>query len=247
MHRAKPSRRRPAEPSITTDAYADVPAPRSPGGFVGTEAELRLVAELRAGSETAFASLVDAHSAAMLRVASAYVSSRAVAEEVVQDTWLALLEGLDRFEERSSVKTWLFRVLVNIAKTRSTRERRTVPFSALGGEDAADDEGPTLDPSRFLPADHERWPHHWAQPPTSWADHPELHNLSRETFEVVGGAVRLLPERQRATVVLRDVQGFSADEVCDLLGVSAANQRVLLHRGRARVRQALEDYLDGAR
>jgi RNA polymerase sigma-70 factor, ECF subfamily len=242
-------RRGPSEDSHGAPEDGTVPVQRAPGGHVGSDAEQRLVAALRRGDESAFTALVDAHAAAMLRLARAYVPSRSVAEEVVQETWLALLEGLDRFEERSSVKTWLFRVVVNIAKTRAVRERRTTPFSALPqatGDEDGDNAGPLVDPARFLPPDHEQWPGHWAQPPQSWRDNPELSALSHEVLDEVGHALDGLSARQRATVLLRDVEGFSAEEVCDLLAISAANQRVLLHRGRAHVRQALEDYLAGS-
>jgi RNA polymerase sigma-70 factor (ECF subfamily) len=215
-----------------------------PGGGVGSEAEHKLVAALRAGDETAFAALVDAHSPGLLRLAQVYVSTRASAEEVVQDTWLALIERLADFEERSSLKTWLYRVVVNIAKTRAVRERRVSPFSSLvHDEEDRDDEGPTVDPSRFLPLDAPRWPGHWSQPPQRWEDSPEQALTTRETLAFVREALTALPQRQRLVVELRDVHDLTADEVCDLLGISAGNQRVLLHRGRAKIREALEDHL----
>jgi RNA polymerase sigma-70 factor, ECF subfamily len=205
------------------------------------EAERQLVAALRRGEEQAFADLVDRHTSALLRVARSYVSSVAVAEEVVQETWLALLNGIDRFEERSSIKTWLFRVAANIARTRGAQERRTVPFSSLGvGED--EESGPTVDPARFRGQD-DPWPHHWSSPPQPWDEVPEQRLLSHETRKHLQEAFAELPERQRAVVTLRDVQGFSAEDVCRLLELTAPNQRVLLHRGRARLRQSLEAYL----
>jgi RNA polymerase sigma-70 factor, ECF subfamily len=223
-----------------TSIRADEPARALP-----TASERALVAALRRGDEVAFARLVELHTPSMLRLARRYVRSRSVAEDVVQETWIALLEGLDRFEERATVKTWLFRVLLNIARTRAVREQRVVPMSALGAD--GDEEGPTVDPTRFLPPDAVDWPRHWASTPYDWRDRPELVTLSRETMQTVRRALDALPERQRTVVELRDVDGLSAEEVCTVLGLSGANQRVLLHRGRARVRQALEDVLDGPR
>lgn len=219
---------------------ADEPARALPAA-----SEQALVAALRRGDEAAFARLVELHTPSMLRLAGRYVRSRSVAEDVVQETWVALLEGLDRFEERATVKTWLFRVLLNIARTRAVRERRVVPMSALDGDGG--DDGPTVDPARFLPPDAAGWPRHWASTPYDWRDRPELVALSREMLETVRRALEGLPERQRTVVELRDVDGLSAEEVCAVLGLSGANQRVLLHRGRARIRQAIEDVLDGPR
>jgi RNA polymerase sigma-70 factor (ECF subfamily) len=207
-------------------------------------AEHELVLALRAGDERVFAALVDRYNPMMQRVARGYVATREVAEEVVQDTWLALLEGIDRFEERSSLRTWLFRVLVNIAKTRGVRDRRTTPMSSLFDVDPSGD-GPTVDPSRFLPADHPKWPHHWSDPPEHWQDSPERQLLSWETTALVQREIDRLPPQQRLVVSLRDIAGYDSDEVCNVLGLTAANQRVLLHRGRARVRQALDQYLAG--
>src|ERR671933_972484 len=150
------------------------------------------------------------YNAALLRVAQIYVSSFAVAEEVVQETWIGVLNGIDRFEGRSSLKTWIFRILTNIAKTRGEREGRTVPFSALERPDAVPEAA--VDPSRFLPADHERWPGHWASKPEPW---PEEQLLAAETLAVVERAIDDLPPAQRAVISLRDVQGWSADEACN--------------------------------
>lgn len=199
----------------------------------------QLVAALRRGEESAFAELIDRHSPALLRVAETYVPSRAVAEEVVQETWIAVMRGVDRFEGRSSLKTWIFRILANVAMRRGERERRTVPFTALA---AAEDTGePTVDPDRFLPAGHDIFPGHWAVMPTRWPT-PEEGLLSGETREVILGAIEELPKAQRAVIALRDIQGWSSEEVCDALEISAGNQRVLLHRARAAVRTAIEDY-----
>jgi RNA polymerase sigma-70 factor (ECF subfamily) len=204
------------------------------------ERERALVAALKRGDEAAFLELVDRHHALMVRVAQGYVRSRAVAEEVAQEAWLGVLHGIGRFEERSTLKTWIFRIVVNRAKTRAERERRTVPFSALEG----DDDESAVDPSRFLDAHHPRWPGHWAQPPRRWDELPEECLLSRETLSLAREAIDELPVRQREVILLRDVDGWSPEEVCDALGLSEGNQRVLLHRARSRVRAALERHLD---
>jgi RNA polymerase sigma-70 factor (ECF subfamily) len=207
--------------------------------------EHELVLSLRARDEAVFARLIDTYTPMMQRVARTYVASQEVAEDVVQDTWLALLEGIDRFEERSSLRTWLFRVLVNIAKTRGAREHRSVPMSSMNAGLSAES-GPTVDPSRFLAADHARWPRHWEHPPERWHDSPEHTLLSAELIALAQQELEQLPERQRAVVVLRDLADYDSDEVCSLLDLTAANQRVLLHRGRARIRRALEDYVSDA-
>jgi RNA polymerase sigma-70 factor, ECF subfamily len=193
-----------------------------------------VIAALLAGDETAFARLVDRYGATMLRVARGFVRSQAVAEEVVQEAWLGVLRGLDRFEARSSLKTWIFRILTNVAKTRGERESRSVPFSALESEES---DGPAVDPDRFSAGA-------WASPPTPWEDVPEDRLLSLETRAAVERAIEALPPGQRTVIDLRDVQGLSADEVCNVLGITETNQRVLLHRARAKVRAALESYLD---
>ncbi|HEX2086398.1 MAG TPA: sigma-70 family RNA polymerase sigma factor [Solirubrobacteraceae bacterium] len=203
--------------------------------------DARLVAALRRGDEAAFAALVRKHQSLMLRVARGYVRDQRLAEEVVQETWLALLEGIDRFEGRASLKTWLFRVLVKRAITRGTRERRQVPFSSLVGDD--DESGPTVDADRFLGGDHPRWPGHWAAEPSNWEALPEQRLLSRETMRLVQEAIERLPARQRDVIVMRDIGGFGAEEVCAALDLSDGNQRVLLHRARAKVREELERHL----
>jgi RNA polymerase sigma-70 factor (ECF subfamily) len=186
--------------------------------------------------------LVDRYEASMLRIARMYVSTRTVAEEVVQDAWLGVLRGLDRFEGRSSLRTWIFRILVNIAKTRGQREARSVPFSSVWAPD--DDAPPAVEPDRFLPEDHLRWPRHWAYEPSSWETVPEDRLLSKETLAVVAAAIEALPPNQRAVIRMRDVLGWSSEEVRNALDVSETNQRVLLHRARAKVRRALEGYLE---
>ena len=203
-----------------------------------------LVEALRRGDERAFADLVRRHRAAMLAVAGMYVRDRAVAEEVVQETWLAVLNGIDRFEGRSTLKTWIFRILANRARTRAVREGRTVPFSALGGEDGRAE--PAVDPARFLDAAHSRSPGHWAAPPQRWDELPEERLAARETLALVREAIETLPPTQRTVIALRDVEGWSAPEVSELLEISDGNQRVLLHRARSKVRRALESHLEAA-
>jgi RNA polymerase sigma-70 factor (ECF subfamily) len=185
--------------------------------------------------------LVERYNATMLRVARLHVRDHQAAEEVVQETWLAVVKGLERFEERSTLKTWLFRILTNRAKTRGEREARSVPFSAVAVADASGDD-PAVDADRFQgPSD--RHPGGWAVPPARWETLPDERLLSQETLRLVHEAVDLLPPAQRAVIRLRDIEGWEADEVCDVLGVSDGNQRVLLHRARSKVRAALEHYL----
>ena len=204
--------------------------------------DARLVRSLRDGDERAFVELVREHAASMLYVASLFVRDRAVAEEVVQETWLGVLRGIDRFEGRSSFKTWLFSILTNTAKGRARREGRSLPFSALVTTDLdlADDER-VVEPDRFLP-EGDRWAHHWASSPQRFDSLPEDQLLSAETVAVAQAAIAELPETQRAVVTLRDVAGFSSDDVCRELDLSEGNQRVLLHRGRTKVRKALEQH-----
>ena len=200
-----------------------------------------VVKALRSGDEAAFTSLVRQLQGGMVRLALNYVPSRAVAEEVVQETWLAVLNGLDRFEERSSLKTWIYRILLNRAMTRGARERRSVPFSALV-DPAAEPDEPAVDPSRFRGAGDPN-AGAWLQPPRSW-EGPEERLLSRETLSLVGRALDELPESQREVILLRDVEDWTSREVCNALGITETNQRVLLHRARSKVRSALERYLD---
>jgi RNA polymerase sigma-70 factor, ECF subfamily len=205
--------------------------------------EAVLVAALRVGDESAFTLLVDTYHARMLRIARAYVTDGAVSEEVVQETWLRVLRNIDRFESRSTLKTWMFRILVNTALNWVSRERRSTPFSRLAIDDAG---GQTaVEPERFRPADAAVWPGHWNSLPASWSTTPESRLMSRETLECIRAAIEVLPTGQKAVVTLRDVEGWSADEVCNALQISESNQRVLLHRGRSRVRRALERYFTG--
>lgn len=202
----------------------------------GLPRDADLVAGLRAGDEACFALVLDAWSAGMGRVARAFVSTPDSAAEVVQDAWLAVIEGIDGFAGRSSLKTWVYRILVNTAKRRGSRESRVVPWSSVAPEDS----GPTVDPSCFQ-GPGEPYPGHWRELPTPWPT-PEQHTLTAEVRACLAAAVALLPARQRAVLVLRDVEGYEADEVCSILEVTAANQRVLLHRARAFVRGELARY-----
>jgi RNA polymerase sigma-70 factor, ECF subfamily len=201
-----------------------------------------IVAALRAGDQEAFASLVDELTGPMLRVAQGYVGTRSAAEEVVQDTWVAVLQGLDRFEGRSSLRTWIFRILMNRAITQFGKERRSVPFSSLGGPE---EDGPSVDPDRFFPPGHPS-AGGWSDPPRSWDEIPEDVVTSGETMEVIRGALAELPERQRAVMVLRDLQHLTPQEARAVMDISEANQRVLLHRARTKVRRALERHFDEA-
>jgi RNA polymerase sigma-70 factor, ECF subfamily len=198
--------------------------------------QLVLLDGLRAGDEAAFAALVRSYGPAMLRVAQLYVRSPSVAEEVVQEAWIGVLNGAARFEGRSSLKTWIFRILANKAKTRAAREGRTIPFSAL---DAGE---PAVDPDRFR-GPEDRYPGHWAARPTSL---PEERLLESETLALVRSEIEKLPPAQALVVTMRDVEGFDSTEVCNALEISETNQRVLLHRARSKLRSALEEYLNAA-
>ena len=210
---------------------------QSPGSVVSEE-DLRLVEALRSGKESAFVSLIDMYHSSMLRLAMIFVPSQAVAEEVVQETWVGVLNGLDRFEGRSSLKTWIFRILTNRAKTRAQREGRSVPFSSL-----PEFTSELHEPERFQGPD-QRWPGHWVSFPRSWDEIPEERILSQETMTRIQEAIDTLPLGQREVITLRDIEGCTSDEACNLLGVSEANQRVLLHRARCKVRRALERYFE---
>jgi RNA polymerase sigma-70 factor, ECF subfamily len=217
----------------------DPPAGAMPAVSEPALAEQDLIQRLRDGDERAFVALLDRYHASLVRLARLYVHDHAEAEEVAQETWLGVLSGIDRFQGRSSLKTWIFHILVNRARTRAHRQGRTVSLEAL--EDAGT--WAAVEPSRFHGPDHPRWPGHWASPPVSWGEAPEQRLLAKETLERVRDAIGLLPSMQAQVLTLRDVQGWSAEEVCELLEISPENQRVLLHRGRSKVRQALEVYL----
>ena len=201
-----------------------------------TQPERALVQQLAAGDERAFNEVVGRHHRSLVRLARNYVRSEAVAEEVAQEAWCAVVTGIERFEGRSSFKTWLFSIVVNKARTRAERERRTTPFSALAAPD--EDDSPLAVEDRFAPDGH------WATPPRAWDD-PERRTASLELRAALREAMNELPERQRLVVTLRDVEGLEAEDVCRLLDLSAGNERVLLHRGRSRLRVALERAMDG--
>jgi RNA polymerase sigma-70 factor (ECF subfamily) len=229
------------DPSVTTT----VPRPAVTGatplpGPRARDDEADLLARLRSGDESAFVAVVSDWSPMMLRVARGHVSTDASCQEVVQETWMAVIRGLAGFEGRSSLRTWVFRILTNLAKTRGLRESRSVPMSSWRPDDPG---GPTVDPDRFRTAGDE-YPHNWtpAGAPVAWQPGPEQSAVAGETRRLLAAALADLPDRQRTVVTMRDVHGFSADEVCEVLELSAANQRVLLHRGRAKLRSVLEDY-----
>jgi RNA polymerase sigma-70 factor, ECF subfamily len=192
-----------------------------------------LVERLRSGDERAFLGVVQKNHRAMVRVAMGYVSCEAVAEEVVQEAWIGILQGLDKFEGRCPLRAWMFRILANCAKMRGGREARTVPFSALESEDS---EGSKRPVESFRPPDDPRWPGHWAHAPERWADE---RLADAEALARIRQEIDKLPPNQRQVITLRDIEDWESVEVCEALGISEANQRVLLHRARTRVRQAL--------
>lgn len=213
------------------------------GAGVDYTDELALVEGLRAGDEGAFAWLLDRYDASLHRLARNYVASAAVADEVVGETWLAVIEGIRRFEGRSSVKTWLYRILMNVARTRGVKEHRSIPFASMSsamGEGAE----PAVDPDRFVAAG--KGAGGWAAPPTPWDEEPEGQLLSKETLGVVIAAIEQLPPAQREVIRLRDLEGWTSVDACNALDVSETNQRVLLHRARSKVRQALESHFEDA-
>ncbi|MGZ8578465.1 MAG: RNA polymerase sigma factor [Actinomycetota bacterium] len=201
--------------------------------------DLQLVERLRAGDEDTFMMLVEKHQAMMLRVARMYVSSQAVAEEVVQDAWLGILQGLPKFEGRSSLRTWIYRILVNIAKNRGVREGRSQPFSSLVDLDAS----PAV-PESWFRGGEDRHPGGWSTFPSDWRGLPEERLLASETIRVVGDAIEGLPSVQAEVIRLRDVLGWTSEDVRNVLDLSETNQRVLLHWARSRVRRALDEYLE---
>jgi len=198
-----------------------------------TADDLTLVELLRAGDQTAFMMLVDELGPSMRRVARMYVSTDAVADEVVQEAWLGVLRGLPGFEGRSSLRTWIFRILVNTAKTRGQRESRSVPFASLAGDDL---DAPAIDPAAFDDGGA------WSTLPFDWRGMPEERAQATETLHVIGGAIAMLPPMQAEVIRMRDILGWSSEEVRNALGISKTNQRVLLHRARARVRTAVEEH-----
>jgi RNA polymerase sigma-70 factor (ECF subfamily) len=216
-------------------AHGAQPAGGSPGTPGATD-DGALVRRLRAGDEAAFVMLVERHGPALRRLARMHTAD-AIADEIVQETWIAVLQGIDRFEGRSALRTWVVRILMNIARSRAERERRHIPFSAFEDPDA--DAEPAVDPDRFRPAG-DVFPGGWISFPERWDEQPEASFLSTEGVELARQAIAVLPPAQRAVVSLRDVEGWSSEEVAEALGISPGNERVLLHRGRSRVRAALE-------
>ena len=211
-------------------------------GTLASAEDLALVERLRAGDETTFMMLVELHQAAMLRIARMYVSSHAVAEEVVQEAWLGIVKGLEGFEGRSSLRTWMYRIVANVAKTRGQREGRSVPFSSLAG----DDETSAVDPEWFQGAG-DRFPGGWRAFPDDWRGIPEDRLIGHETLQHIGRAIDRLPPMQAEVLRLRDVLGWSSEEVRNALDLTETNQRVLLHRARTRVRRELDTYLSEGR
>ncbi|MGI8476150.1 MAG: RNA polymerase sigma factor [Thermomicrobiales bacterium] len=221
-------------------------APPSDGGdglaSAASVDEMRLIAGLRARDEAAFVELVARHQPALLRLAMLYVSDRATAEDVVQETWIGVLNGIDGFAGRSAFKTWLYTILMNQARRRGARDSRTIPFSAAWVPAPGESE-PSVDPSRFIAEGEDRG--HWTSSPRRWCDIPEDRLLSAELRGRIEAAIAALPPTQREVVTLRDVAGWSSQDVCNALRLTEINQRVLLHRGRSKVRRALEGYLGG--
>lgn len=220
----------------------EAPTAADPGGSARSANDQALVAGLRRGDEDAFRALVDEHGPFLMRLALMHVPSRAIAEEVVQDTWLAVLNGIDRFEGRSSLRTWIASILLNIARTRARRERRVLPFSFLARRREEGRDEPAVDPDRFQSLRDSR-PGEWARPPVEWAS-PEERLGAEEARRVLLEAIAELPPRQREVIALRDISGWSAAEARNALGLSETNQRVLLHRARSKVRAALERYFE---
>jgi RNA polymerase sigma-70 factor (ECF subfamily) len=207
--------------------------------------EMTLLNLLRQRDEMAFTQLVEQYHPSLVRLARLFVQDEAVAEEISQETWLAVLQGLRHFEGRSSLKTWLFTILMNKAKTRSRRENRSLVFSDLDDSSAAFEAAPTVDPERFKHAAAGKGTDHWStgSEPASWAGIPEDSLLSSETLDLIHQTIDRLPPNQRSVISLHDVEELSSQEICNILEISETNQRVLLHRARAKVRQVLEDYL----
>ena len=200
-----------------------------------------LVDRLRSRDESAFLEVVQRHHGALVRMAQSFVNSRAVAEEVAQETWVSVLQGIDRFEGRSSLKTWIFQILINRSKTRGVREARSINFSGMN-EVNPESGYVSVEPSRFHSSDDPQHPGGWASQPQQWDMTPEQLLLSQECRSFIEQAIASLPELQKEVITLRDVQGWDNEEICVLLGITEANCRVVLHRARSRMRQALESY-----
>ncbi len=214
-----------------------------PGGLRDATEDAALVERLRKRDEAAFLEIVQRYHGSLVRLAESFVNSRAAAEDAAQETWVGVLQGIDRFEGRSSLKTWIFRILINRSKTRAEREGRSIPFSSLW--DPRTDPGePSVDPSRFHGPEDPEWPYGWVSQPKDWGGTPEQRLLTQELRAHLQNAIAALPPSQREVITLRDVQGWTSEEVCNVLGISETNSRVLLHRARSKVRQTLEQYLE---
>jgi RNA polymerase sigma-70 factor (ECF subfamily) len=227
-------------PGVTTESglppFAVAPT------TIQTDDDAELLSALKQRDERAFVALVERYQRPLLRLALVYCRSLAIAEEIVQDTWLGMIQGIDRFEGRASLKTWLFQILVNRARTRAEREGRNVSFSSFAVEAEAPGE-PAVPPERFRPID-DKWPNNWALPPHSWGESADAGLLAGETMDLVKRAIAQLPSAQQQVITLRDIEGWPAEDVCNVLMISETNQRVLLHRARSRVRGALEGHFN---
>ena len=231
----------PAHPSTAPSPDRQIGfGPVEENGILASAEDLEFVERLRAGDESAFMALVDRHQAPMLRLARMYVATQAVAEDVVQDAWVGILRGLERFEGRSSLRTWMYRIVVNIAKRRGQREGRSTPFSSLAGDDDAESSAA----GAWFRGAEDRWPRHWSTLPNDWRALPEDRLLAGETLQLIGETIASLPPAQAEVLRLRDVLGWSSEEVRNALDLSETNQRVLLHRARSKVRRALDGYLE---
>lgn len=206
--------------------------------------EREVIDALRKGNESSFILLVDRYHNSLLRIAILYVHDHALAEEIVQETWMSVLKGVKGFEGRSSLKTWIFKILNNIARTRWERENRSIPFSMLDDPEISGDE-PSVDSERFLPSDHPDRPGGWAIPPKAWNLAPEEHLLAQEIKVCIQKTIDALPHNQQMVITMRDIEGWTSEEVCNVFQLSETNQRVLLHRARSKVRRALEKYFEG--
>lgn len=232
----------PRSPSGVT-AESELASLRMPIGHTRADEDGELFAGLKRGEEAAFVRLVQRYQRPLLRLAIVYCRNLAIAEEIVQDTWLGVIRGIGRFEERAAFKTWLFQILVNRARSRAAQEGRAVSFSSLNEEAEAPDE-PAVPPERFRGAD-DKWANNWAIPPQPWISGGEASDarlLAGETMELIQRAISTLPPAQQQVITLRDVEGWPSEDVCNVLMISETNQRVLLHRARSRVRALLEKH-----
>lgn len=231
----------PRTPPVVT-AGSGLPSLGVPTATHQADDDAELIAALKRRDEAAFVTLVERYQRPLLRLALVYCRSMAIAEEIVQDTWLGVIQGIDRFEGRAAFKTWLFQILVNRARTRAEREGRAVSFSSLSEEAEAPGE-PAVPPERFRGPD-DKWPHNWALPPHAWGESSDARLLADETLELVKRAIAALPVAQQQVITLRDIEGWTAENVCNVLMISETNQRVLLHRARSHVRAALESHFN---